>query len=131
MDTFFLSWFIKILIKIIVFTVLVTQETIAYKIFFSFFFLSFVFFRAAPKVYAGSQAKGPIRATAAGLHHSSQQRRILNPLSEARDRTLFLMNPSWVCQPLSHNRNSNKIFLESTKEQGSNMPKRQLLHFLH
>ena len=28
------------------------------------------------------------------LHHSSQQFWILNPLSEARDRTL---NPSWVC----------------------------------
>ena len=28
-----------------------------------------------------------------GLHHSSQQRQILNPLSEARDRTLTLMDP--------------------------------------
>ena len=30
------------------------------------------------------------------LHHSSQQRRILNPLSEARDRTRNLMDTSWV-----------------------------------
>ena len=30
------------------------------------------------------------------LHHSSQQRWILNPLSEARDRTLVLMDTSWV-----------------------------------
>ena len=31
------------------------------------------------------------------LHHSSQQRRILNPLSEARDRTCNLMVPSRIC----------------------------------
>ena len=58
--------------------------------------------------YGGSQARGRIGAVAAGLrqshamwdlshvrdlHHSPWQRRILNPLSEARDRTcnLFLM----------------------------------------
>ena len=31
------------------------------------------------------------------LHHSSRQRQILNPLSEARDRTRILMDPSRVC----------------------------------
>ena len=31
------------------------------------------------------------------LHHSSQQCQILNPLSEARDRTLNLMVPSQIC----------------------------------
>jgi len=30
------------------------------------------------------------------LHHSSQQCRIPDPLSEARDRTCILMDPSWV-----------------------------------
>ena len=30
------------------------------------------------------------------LHHSSQQRGILNPLSEARARTRNLMVPSWI-----------------------------------
>ena len=39
-------------------------------IFFPFFFLSFVFFRAIPSAYGGSQARGLIRATAASLHQS-------------------------------------------------------------
>ena len=30
------------------------------------------------------------------LRHSSRQHRILNPLSEARDGTCFLMDTSWV-----------------------------------
>ena len=33
-------------------------------------FFFFVFFRAAPAAYGGSQARGPVGATAAGLHHS-------------------------------------------------------------
>ena len=46
--------------------------------------------------YGGSQARGLIGVSAAGLRHSSQQRRILNPLSEARDRTHNLMVPSRI-----------------------------------
>ena len=38
--------------------------------FFFFFFLPFVFFRAAPMACGGSQARCPIGAVAAGLHHS-------------------------------------------------------------
>ena len=52
-----------------------------YLIFFFFCLLSF--FRASPTAYRGSQARGLIRAVAAGLRHNSQQHRILNPLSEA------------------------------------------------
>ena len=79
---------------------------------FSGFFFFFVFFRAAPSAYGGSHARGPIRTVAAGLHHShshtrsepwlwpiyhsSQHCRILNPLSEARDRTHVLMNISQI-----------------------------------
>ena len=57
---------------------------------------SFFFFRATPVANGGSQARGQIRATAAGLHHSSRQCWIHNPLSGARDRTCILMDTSWV-----------------------------------
>ena len=72
-------------------------------------FLFFFLFRAAQ---AGSQARGRIRAAAAtcitdtatwglrctcDLHHSSGQHQILNPLSEAREGTCILMDPSRVC----------------------------------
>ena len=44
------------------------------------------------------------------LHHSSRQRWILNPLSEARDPTCILMGTSRVLHLLSHNRNSFFVF---------------------
>ena len=53
-------------------------------------------FRAAPMAYGGSQARGWIRAIAAGLHHSSQQCWILNRLSEARDWTHNLIVSSQI-----------------------------------
>ena len=40
-----------------------------------FFFFFFCFFRATPAAYGGSQAKGLIEATAAGLHHSHSNTR--------------------------------------------------------
>ena len=39
------------------------------------------------------------------LHHSSWCCGNLNPLSEARDRTLILMDTCWVYNLLSHNGN--------------------------
>ena len=67
---------------------------------FGFFFC---LFRAEPEAYGSSQARGWIRTPATGLHHShtarpdpsricdlhhsSGQRRMLNPLSELRDWT--------------------------------------------
>ena len=60
---------------------------------------------ATPVAYGGSQARGPNGATARAtpdlscvydLQHSSQQRQILNPLGEARDRTHNLLVPSWI-----------------------------------
>ena len=41
--------------------------------FFLFFFL--VFGRASPAAYGGSQARNPVRAVAAGLHHSHSNAR--------------------------------------------------------
>ena len=82
------------------------------RCFFFFFLLSFVFFRDALAACGGSQARGGIRAVAAGLHHSnaepelslrptlhhsSQQWWVLSPLSKARDGILVLMDTSWVC----------------------------------
>ena len=84
----------------------------------SVFFLLFVCFclfaisRAAPTAYGGSQARGRIGAVAAGRRqrHSNAGsepplqptpqltvRRILNPLSEGRDRTCVLVDTSQVC----------------------------------
>ena len=76
------------------------------------FFFVFLFFRDGAlrhmEAYGDSQAWGLIGATARAtatpdpshvfeLYHSSQQRRILNPLSEARDRTCNFMVPSQIC----------------------------------
>ena len=75
-------------------------------LFYFFFFL----FRAAPRARAGSQARGlksepqllayttttPDPSRVRNLHHSPQQHHIINPLSEARDRTGNLMVPSWI-----------------------------------
>ena len=44
-------------------------------VFFSFFFLFFFVFRAAPTAYGGSQARGPVRAIAAGLSQSHSNTR--------------------------------------------------------
>ena len=76
-----------------------TTSQINYTAIKFFFFVFFLFLSAAPAAYGGSQARGRIGAVAAGLrqshsnaeseprlrpdlHHSSWQRRILNPLSE-------------------------------------------------
>ena len=77
------------------------------------FFCNVIFFlfRAAPKACGSSQARGRIRAAAAGLHHSPSNTRykghlwsmlhlhqcwILNPLSEAGGGTCILMDASQV-----------------------------------
>ena len=90
--------------------------------------LLFFLFRAAPAAYGSFQVRSQIEASAATLHPShtppytppqmdprcicdlycnSWQHQIFNPLSDARDRTLVLMDSSWILNPLSHNRNSH------------------------
>ena len=74
-------------------------------------FFFFWLFRATLEAYGGSrlgvesELQLPAYTTATAmwdpsrvcdLHHSSQQRWVLNPLSEARDRTHILMDLSWV-----------------------------------
>ena len=88
--------------------------------FFLFFFLFFCLFGAAPMVYGGSQGLNrscsyatatatPNLSLVCNLYHSSWQCWLLNPLSEARDRTSIFMDTSQVCNPLSHNRNSSNL----------------------
>ena len=64
--------------------ILVYRNTID---FFCFLFCVclFAFSSAIPAAYGVSQARGRMGAVVTGLHHSSQQRWILNPLSKARD----------------------------------------------
>ena len=77
-------------------------------LFYFYFFVFFAISLATSLAYGGSQARGPIGAVATGLqqshsnagtephlqlHHSSQQRWIINPLCKAGDRTHNLMVP--------------------------------------
>jgi len=48
------------------------------------------------EAYGNSQARGQIRGTTTGLHHSSQQRWIPDPLNEARDQTCILRDTSQI-----------------------------------
>ena len=78
------------------------------EVLISFYFIYFYFclLRAAPRAYGGSQARGsnqicchqpmPDPSHICDLHHSSRQRLILNPLSEARDQTHNLIVPSRI-----------------------------------
>ena len=76
------------------------------------FFFFFFFFKATPAALRGSQARGWISAAAASLHHSHSNEGsephlrpipqlmatlVLNPLSEARDRTCVLLDTRLVC----------------------------------
>ena len=96
---------------------------------FIYLFLSFFFSRAASEAYGGSQARGPIgavaaytrshRSTRSKLHlpppHSSQQRRIFNPLIEAKDRTCVLMDaePAEELLSISSYKGTNPIRSQS------------------
>ena len=77
------------------------------RVFFLLFFFFALLFRAASVAYGGSQGRGRVGATAAGLIHSHSNIRsklclpdsswqILNPLSEARDQTYIFMDTSQI-----------------------------------
>ena len=78
---------------------------------FSVAWIFFFVFRASPTAHGRSQDRGQIGATRptsttatapldpdsiCHLHHSSRQRRILNPRNEARDPARLLLDPRWV-----------------------------------
>ena len=76
-----------------------------YLLIFAYFWGPHSWHMEFPRLGVESELQRPAyaAATATGdpsricdLHHSSWQCRIPNPLSEARDRTLILMDPSWV-----------------------------------
>ena len=85
---------------------------LVYNLFF-YFFLGGDFFilgphpqhREVPRLGVESELQLPAYSSATAtpdqspifdLHHSSRQRRILNPLSEAGDRTRILLDARWV-----------------------------------
>ena len=69
---------------------------------FLFFFLFFA--------YGGSQAGGPISYSCWPMP-APRQRWILNPRSEARDRTRNIMVPSWICFRCAMTGTSSRFFL--------------------
>ena len=88
----------------------------------------FFLLRAAPVVYGCFQARGGMAAAAAGLHHSHSnvgsscicdlchsllQSRILNPLSQATDRTCIFRVTSWALKLLGQDRNSGVLYFIS------------------
>ena len=90
-----IAWILKLEsnISLIVFHIV---PLIVINFFFFFFFCLFAISWAAPAAHGDSQARGRIRAVAAGLHHSSQQHRILNLLSKARNQTHVLTDTSQI-----------------------------------
>ena len=80
--------------------------------YFILFYFIFCLFRDAPTAYGDFQARGRIRAVAAGLHyshynvnpirdcdlhHMSRQCQILNTPIEARDWTCIFIDASQIC----------------------------------
>ena len=53
----------------------IKTEIFLVEMFQTFTFFSFCLFRAVPEAYGSSQARGRIRAVAAGLHHSHSNAR--------------------------------------------------------
>ena len=88
---------------------------ISFFFFFSFFFLGpYSRHMEVPRLGVGSELQLPAyTATTAmpdlSLYHSSWQRQILNPLSQARDQTSISVDTNQVLL-LSHKRNSHSMY---------------------
>ena len=104
----------------------------SHKLVLGVFFCLFVFLgphlwhMAVPRLEISSelQLSAYARATATrdlsrvcDLHHSSQQHRIFDPLSEARDRTHVLMDPSQI---VNHRTRTGTPIYESFKPKWKN-----------
>ena len=68
----------------------------------------FCLFRAAPAAYGSSQARGPVGATAAGLHHSHSR-------SEPRLRPTPQLRPLWIFKPLSEARDQTCVLRDASQ----------------
>ena len=101
-NAFFIHFNLRLLIEtmhyIRIFSVFLLYEAKCTFLSFSFPFLFFSFF------YQGHTCsiwrfpcQGSNQSCICKLHHSSQQCRILNPLSEDRDRTCILMGAIQIC----------------------------------
>ena len=87
--------FVKIAVSLKKFPFKISYRYVYIFCFFFFFACLFVFafFRATPVAYGSSQARCRIGAGGASLQHSSQPRRILNPL---RVRPRIEPESSWM-----------------------------------
>ena len=107
-----------------------SSHILTLSMFFCFFFVFFfLLFKATqhmevPRLGVQSELQllacatataTPDPSHACGLHHSSRQRRILKPLSEVRDQTCNLVDPSWICFRFTMAGTPNSECLEERK----------------
>ena len=111
--------------SLLVIKIIFIKTVLVYTVFFFCLFVCFVLFpilwpqpwhMELPRLGVQSELQLLSYATATAtwnlshfcdLQHSSRKRRILNPLSKARDRTCLLMDTSQIINPLSRNGNSS------------------------
>ena len=74
-----------------------TPQTGVDSIFATFSLMGLPFAIVRPVAALLTSVMGGFWVNVCNLHHSSQQHRILDPPSKARDRTCNLMVPSWIC----------------------------------
>ena len=92
-----------------------SKNKFIYLFIYDFFLVLHLWYMEAPWLGVKSELQLPAYMTATAtqdsscicdLHHSSGQRRILNPLIKARDRTRILMDTSQILNQRSHKGNA-------------------------